>query len=153
MYNDYDFLIGSLGVASIFAMTLLVMFAIVIINYLFTVYPIYKMSKKANLKNTNFAFVPILNGINVYNLANLSFWYCLIIFIPWIGAIASMILAAYIHFKLAENFGLNTLGCIAAIFFPLIVYWYIALSDKNFVGTIDKKYINEEPVILNTDKF
>lgn len=144
MYNDYSSLSNSTGVLALFAGMLFVVAVVLVLCYLLTIYPIYKMSIKANLKRPKLAFVPFINFANVYNLANLSFWFCLISFIPYVGAIAAMILAAYINFKVAENFGLSTLGCIATIFFPLIAYWYIALADKDFVGTLNPKYISEE---------
>lgn len=139
MYNDYSSISGALGLISVFSVIILIAVAVV---FLLTAYPIYVMSVQANLKNPKFAFIPIVNCLNIYNLANLSFWFCLVAFIPYVGVIATTILAAYIHFKIAENFGLSTLGCIIAIFVPLIIYWYIALSKKEFVGTIKKEYLN-----------
>lgn len=148
MYNEYSSFNNDAGLAIILGGMLLFVVVALIVNYLLTIYPMYKMSQKANLKNPKLAFIPIVRFKNLYNLANLSFWFYLVTFagfIPYVGAIASMVLMAYIHYKLAENFGLSTLGCIASIFFPLIAYWYIALADKELVGTLNPQFVNEEP--------
>lgn len=148
MYNEYSSFSDTDALFLILGGFLLVAVVITILNYLLTIYPMYKMSQKANLKSPKLAFVPIVRFKNLYNLANLSFWFYLVTFasfIPYIGPIISIVLMAYIHYKLAENFGLSTLGCIASIFFPLIAYWYIALSDKELVGTLNPQFLSDEP--------
>lgn len=135
-YTDHTMFFG-VGFLTIFLV-------IAILSYLFTVYPLYKMYQRAGLKNPKFAFIPIINTLKLYNLANISAWFVLIGLIPVIGLLATSILSCYVSFKLGENFGLGTLGCILTIFFPTFAYWYIVLTDKPFVGRLDAKYLENQ---------
>ena len=134
MYNIYDTIFKGMFLS----------LATIIISYLLMVYPLYKMYQKAGLKHPKLAFIPIINTLKLYNLANLSAWLILISIIPVIGVFLTGILSCYVSFKIAENFGLGTLGCILAIFFTTFVYWYIVLDDKQFVGRLDAKYLDNE---------
>lgn len=138
---DTDHQIAFLLISTIWIMITLIAGIII---YLVTVYPLYKMYKNAGLKSPKFAFIPFINGLKLYNLANLSAWLVLISLIPVIGVFLTGILSCYVSFKIAENFGLGTLGCILAIFFPIFVYWYIALTNKPFIGRIDAKYLDNQ---------
>lgn len=111
-----------------------------IINYALTAYPLYKMYQKAGLKNPKYAFIPLVNAVKFLNLANLSCWLYLIVLVPYIGSFAFSIFLCYVHYQVAKNFGLDILGCILTVLFPVVVYWYLALSDKQFIGQLDPKY-------------
>lgn len=111
-----------------------------IVNYILTAYPLYKMFQKAGLKNPKYAFIPIVNSIKFLNLANFSGWYYLILLVPFIGSMIFSIFLCYVHYQIAKNYGLDVLGCILTVLFPIPVYWYLALSDKQFIGNLDPKY-------------
>lgn len=111
-----------------------------VINYVLTAYPMYKMFQKAGLKNPKHAFIPIVNSIKFLNLANFSGWYYLICLIPYVGTWIFSIFLCYINYKIAESYGFDTIGCVITVLFPIPAYWYIALSDKQFVGNLDPKY-------------
>lgn len=118
---------------------------VLVAQYALTAFPLYKMYKKADLKNPEFAFIPIIGSFKTYNLANLSMWYILLMSIvsciPIIGYFAVVIFNIYFNVKLGQNFGLNTFGCILCIFFGIFVYWYIALSDNvQFIGELNPKF-------------
>lgn len=128
---------GALLMASMFYLMIL------FILYVLTVYPMFKMYKLAGLKNPNFAFIPVVGGLKMYNLANLSSWAFLIsllVFIPVIGPVIALVFKIYVSVKICQNFGLNTFVCALSVFFSTFVYWYIALTNKPFVGTIDYQY-------------
>lgn len=112
-------------------------FIIMALTYIINVYPLYKMTKKANLKNNWIAWIPVLNVIKLYNLAGMSGWFIILAFIPVIGAIVSII-ALY---RVFSNFGVGIIGCILGIIFSFIGFWYLALSSRKFVANINPKYI------------
>lgn len=120
--------------------------AILIVSYLISVYPMYVMYKRANLKNPWFAFIPGIGGLKMFNLANLSMWCYLgliaVSLIPFLGVIVVMIFSFYYCFKICQNFGLGLLGCILGIFFTIFVYWYIVLTNKPFIAEINPKFTN-----------
>lgn len=139
---DYGF-----GLAIV--MVLFICLTALTISYVLTAYPLYKMYKLAGLKNPKYALIPFIGGLKIYNLANLSMWVALglmlLAFVPIIGTIAVSIASMYITFKVCENFGCSTFVCILGIFFGVFVYWYIALTNKPFVGQIDAKYKEDMP--------
>lgn len=139
MEQNLELLFG-VGAFMMFSMITLVVSFII---YLLTAYPLYKMYKMAGLKNPKFAFIPIVGGLKIYNLANLSSWCSLVsllVFIPLIGPIITFVFNIYVSVKICQNFGLNTFVCVLSVFFSTFVYWYIALTNTPFVGVIDYKY-------------
>lgn len=120
--------------------------AILTVHYLISVYPMYVMYKRANLKNPWFAFIPGIGGLKMFNLVNLSMWCYLgliaVTLIPFLGVIVAMIFGFYCCFKICQNFGLGLLGCILGIFFPIFVYWYIVLTNKPFIAEANPKFTN-----------
>lgn len=117
-----------------------------IVNYLISVYPMYVMYKRANLKNPWVAFIPVIGGLKILNLANLSMWWylglILISLIPYVGALAVFLFSLYLVFKVCQNFGIGVFGIILAIFFAIFVYWYIVLTKKPFIAEINPKFTN-----------
>jgi len=130
-----EFLFG-LGKFTIFSTILLFV-------YLLKVFPLYRMYKMAGLKNPEFAFIPIIGELKLYNLANLSSWCCLVwllTFIPFVGPIIVWIFNAYVRVKVCCNFGVYILLCILSIFISPFIYWYIVLTNRTFLGVIDYCY-------------
>lgn len=129
------------------ALFLIILLATLVISYVLIAYPLYKMYKSAGLKNPKFALIPIIGGLKIYNLANLTMWVALILmvvaFIPFIGTLIVSITGMYVTFKTCENFGCSTFVCILSMFFGVFVYWYIVLTNKPFIGQINDKYKEE----------
>lgn len=118
-----------------------------LVNYLITLYPLLYFYKAAGLKNPNHVFIPIFGQFKVYNLANLSAWFCLIqlaVVIPIIGSICIWIFMAYVNFKISKNFRLGTLGCILSIFIGIFVWYYIAIKKLPFQAELKSKYLDLE---------
>lgn len=59
MYTNFDAII-----ASFFTFFWIVL----ILSYLISVYPMYVMYKRANLKNPWFAFIPVIGGLKMLSL-------------------------------------------------------------------------------------
>ncbi|MGL4572074.1 MAG: DUF5684 domain-containing protein [Clostridium sp.] len=105
--------------------------------YVISAYPLYVMARKADMKNPGFMFIPILNTIKLYNLANMSGWFFLLTFIPIIGWIVPIV----VLYKVFDNFDFSLIGIIFGIIFSVIGFWYIALSSKKrYVAQLDSKY-------------
>lgn len=139
MSDEFASYITALGIISIFMFLLIIG---MLVNYVLTAYPMYKMFQKAGLKNPKYAFIPFVNSIKLFNLANFSGWYYLLLLIPYVGTFAFSILSLYIYWKIAENYGLDVIGCILTILFPIPALWYLALSQRQFVGNLDAKYLD-----------
>ena len=139
MQNIIELLFG-LGTFMMFSVISLIAS---LIAYLLTAYPLYKMYKLAGLKNPGVAFIPIIGSLKAYNLANLSSW-CFLInllgFIPILGTIVIFLFNVYVDLKICQNFGLDIFVCVLSIFFSPFIYWYIALTNRPFIGFIDSKY-------------
>ena len=121
VYSQYSFMIT---------------FIVMALTYIINVYPLYVMTKKANLKNNWIAWIPVLNVIKLFNLAGMSGWFIILTFIPVIGASVSII-AIY---RVFSNFGIGIIGCILGIIFSFIGFWYLALSSRRFVANINPNY-------------
>lgn len=125
---------------------ILVLFTISILAYLLGAYPLYKMYKLADLKNPWMAFIPLIGACKLYNLANVSMWtiplLMLIYLIPFVGPLVVVIYSIWLTWKICSNFGVGVLGCILSIFFSTFVYWYIALTNKEFLYQLNTKYTN-----------
>lgn len=111
-------------------------FIFMVIMYVVSVYPLYIMAKKANLKNKLFMWIPIVNTFKLYNIAGISGWFVLLTFIPFIGWVIPII----VLYKVFSNFGVGLIGCILGIVFSVIGFWYLALSSKRFIANINPKY-------------
>lgn len=104
--------------------------------YLIEIYPLYVMAKKANLSNPWLMFIPVFNMFKLYHLAGLSYWYVLLSFIPFIGWIVPII----VLYRVFRNFDVGVLGSILGVIFSFIGFWYLALSNKRFVGEIPDRF-------------
>ncbi len=111
-------------------------FIFMVIMYVISVYPLYIMAKKADLKNKWLMWIPIVNTFKLYNIAGMSGWFVLLTLIPFVGWIVGII----VLYKVFSNFGLGLIGCILGIVFSVIGFWYLALSSKRFIANINPKY-------------
>ena len=110
-----------------------------IIFYIIRVYPSYVMAKKANLKNPWMMLIPILGELQMLHLAGLSYWYFLLSFIPFVNFIFSII----VFYRIMKNFGFGLGMTILGIIFSFIAFltfWYIVITNRNFVGDIPEEY-------------
>ncbi|MDQ0149162.1 DUF5684 domain-containing protein [Eubacterium multiforme] len=110
-----------------------------IIFYIIRVYPSYIMAKKANLKNPWMMLIPILGELQMLHLAGLSYWYFLLSFIPFVNFIFSII----VFYRIMKNFGFGLGMTILGIIFSFIAFltfWYIVITNRNFVGDIPEEY-------------
>ncbi|MGU8311120.1 hypothetical protein ACV3RX_03660 [Clostridium perfringens] len=112
---------------------------IAFIFYLIRIYPSYVMAKKANLKHSWMMFFPVLGEFQMLHLAGLSYLYFIIYLIP----VARVILFVIVFYRILRNFGFGLFMTILGIIFSFIAFltfWYIVLTDREFIGDIPRKY-------------
>ncbi|XZL29215.1 hypothetical protein ACSXAG_05700 [Clostridium perfringens] len=109
------------------------------IFYLIRIYPSYVMAKKANLKHSWMMFFPILGEFQMLHLSGLSYLYFILYLIP----VARFILFVIVFYRILRNFGFGLFMTILGIIFSFIAFltfWYIVLTDREFVGDIPREY-------------
>ena len=109
------------------------------IFYLIRIYPSYVMAKKANLKHSWMMFFPVLGEFQMLHLAGLSYLYFIIYLIP----VARFILFVIVFYRILRNFGFGLFMTILGIIFSFIAFltfWYIVLTDREFIGDIPREY-------------
>ena len=112
---------------------------IAFIFYLIRIYPSYVMAKKANLKHSWMMFFPILGEFQMLHLAGLSYLYFILYLIP----VARFILFVIVFYRILRNFGFGLFMTILGIIFSFIAFltfWYIVLTDREFIGDIPREY-------------
>ncbi|ATD48720.1 hypothetical protein [Clostridium perfringens] len=112
---------------------------IAFIFYLIRIYPSYVMAKKANLKHSWMMLFPVLGEFQMLHLAGLSYLYFIIYLIP----VARVILFVIVFYRILRNFGFGLFMTILGIIFSFIAFltfWYIVLTDREFIGDIPREY-------------
>ena len=112
---------------------------IAFIFYLIRIYPSYVIAKKANLKHSWMMFFPVLGEFQMLHLAGLSYLYFIIYLIP----VARFILFVIVFYRILRNFGFGLFMTILGIIFSFIAFltfWYIVLTDREFIGDIPREY-------------
>ncbi|EOU2034283.1 hypothetical protein C4D34_10600 [Clostridium perfringens] len=112
---------------------------IAFIFYLIRIYPSYVMAKKANLKHSWMMLFPVLGEFQMLHLAGLSYLYFIIYLIP----VARFILFVIVFYRILKNFGFGLFMTILGIIFSFIAFltfWYIVLTDREFIGDIPREY-------------
>ena len=112
---------------------------IAFIFYLIRISPSYVMAKKANLKHSWMMFFPVLGEFQMLHLAGLSYLYFIIYLIP----VARVILFVIVFYRILRNFGFGLFMTILGIIFSFIAFltfWYIVLTDREFIGDIPREY-------------
>ena len=112
---------------------------IAFIFYLIRIYPSYVMAKKANLKHSWMMLFPVLGEFQMLHLAGLSYLYFIIYLIP----VARFILFVIVFYRILRNFGFGLFMTILGIIFSFIAFltfWYIVLTDREFIGDIPLEY-------------
>ncbi|HFE9682482.1 TPA: DUF5684 domain-containing protein [Clostridium perfringens] len=109
------------------------------IFYLIRIYPSYVMAKKANLKHSWMMLFPVLGDFQLLHLAGLSYLYFILYLIP----VANFVLFVIVFYRILRNFGLGIFMTILGIIFSFIAFltfWYIVLTDREFIGNIPREY-------------
>lgn len=112
---------------------------IAFIFYLIRIYPSYVMAKKANLKHSWMMLFPVLGEFQMLHLAGLSYLYFILYLIP----VARFILFVIVFYRILRNFGFGLFMTILGIIFSFIAFltfWYIVLTDREFIGDIPREY-------------
>ncbi|HHD2603866.1 hypothetical protein ACV3NC_05635 [Clostridium perfringens] len=112
---------------------------IAFIFYLIRIYPSYVMAKKANLKHSWMMLFPVLGEFQMLHLAGLSYLYFIIYLIP----VARFILFVIVFYRILRNFGFGLFMTILGIIFSFIAFltfWYIVITDREFIGDIPREY-------------
>lgn len=112
---------------------------IAFIFYLIRIYPSYVMAKKANLNHSWMMFFPVLGDFQLLHLAGLSYLYFILYLIP----VANFVLFVIVFYRILRNFGLGIFMTILGIIFSFIAFltfWYIVLTDREFIGDIPREY-------------
>ncbi|EGT4138498.1 hypothetical protein EQZ09_11925 [Clostridium perfringens] len=112
---------------------------IAFIFYLIRIYPSYVMAKKANLKHSWMMFFPVLGEFQMLHLAGLSYLYFILYLIP----VARFILFVIVFYRILRNFRFGLFMTILGIIFSFIAFltfWYIVLTDREFIGDIPREY-------------
>ncbi|WP_240260470.1 DUF5684 domain-containing protein [Clostridium perfringens] len=112
---------------------------IAFIFYLIRIYPSYVMAKKANLKHSWMMLFPVLGDFQLLHLAGLSYLYFILYLIP----VANFVLFVIVFYRILRNFGLGIFMTILGIIFSFIAFltfWYIVLTDREFIGDIPREY-------------
>ena len=112
---------------------------IAFIFYLIRIYPSYVMAKKANLKHSWMMLFPVLGEFQMLHLAGLSYLYFIIYLIP----VARFILFVIVFYRILRNFVFGLFMTILGIIFSFIAFltfWYIVLTDREFIGDIPREY-------------
>ena len=124
------------------------MLGLIIFLYIITSFPIYLLAVKANYKYPLFAFIPIFNIILILNIIGFSSWLILIILIPIVNIIFMLVISllfflnyesglrvaifAFVFYALPLMTPLNKL----LIFIGISAIWWLALSDKKYIGKV-----------------
>ncbi|NGT59044.1 hypothetical protein G6Z15_14500 [Clostridium perfringens] len=112
---------------------------IAFIFYSIRIYPSYVIAKKANLKHSWMMLFPVLGEFQMLHLAGLSYLYFIIYLIP----VARFILFVIVFYRILRNFGFGLFMTILGIIFSFIAFltfWYIVLTDREFIGDIPREY-------------
>ncbi|EOU1806263.1 hypothetical protein DMN40_14525 [Clostridium perfringens] len=112
---------------------------IAFIFYLIRIYPSYVMAKKANLKHSWMMLFPVLGDFQLLHLAGLSYLYFILYLIP----VANFVLFVIVFYRILRNFGFGLFMTILGIIFSFIAFltfWYIVLTDREFIGDIPREY-------------
>lgn len=78
----------------------IILLVICILSYLFSSYMYYKLAKKAKYDNAWFAFIPLLDIVLIFNIANKGGWRVLLLLIP----VFNIFYAIYIQFLFLSSY-------------------------------------------------
>ena len=111
--------------------------------YLSVSLPVYLLSKRSGQKNPWLSFIPIAYNLKLFNLAGFNdktFWTVFLIslisfLVPILGQIvwlAYFALNIYVLYRVAQNFGGDTLIQVLTCIFGTIVLFYFVFTKKEY---------------------
>ena len=122
--------------------SIIIIIAVCILSILIIV-ATWKMFKKAGRKPWE-SLIPIHSGIVTMEMAGVeTYWYFLnfVVLIPVLGVlvgwIAPLILAFWVHIKLAHSFGKSTGFGVLMTFFPFVCYPILGFGSAQYIGPQD----------------
>ena len=90
----------------------------------------YRLAKKMNHPNPWWAFIPILNVIQLLQLAELNPWLILLLFVPYVNFLLPLVA----YYKISQKASVNmTTSLILAIFIPFYWPYYVLKNIKTTV--------------------
>ncbi len=115
----------SAGQAKAFAGIMLGVGLVVLALALIGAIGFYRLAKRMNHPNPWWAFIPVLNVIQLLQLADLNPWFVLVLFVPYVNFLLPLVA----YYKISQKVGVNmTTSLILAIFIPF--YWpYYVLKN------------------------
>ena len=84
------------------------MFFIVIASYVYSSFTLYRIANRLNYGNSWFAWIPIFNLILLFQLGDMSPWLLLLIFIPFIGVLAVLIIKIIVMMNICKKYGYDS---------------------------------------------
>lgn len=147
-YADVEQLMQNEEFLMLFGFVILGFVGVMFVAWLFTLYPRYYMIKKSGVGPAWSAFIPVWQDMQMFKLAGWKGWYYFIYlaisiigsFLPtWLSvivSIASIVLYCVLYWKVCANFGLGTFGKVLSLFLTWFVFWYVALTKKEYCNTM-----------------
>jgi hypothetical protein len=125
------------------SLSIVMLIPLFIVLYVVGKIPFYILAKKAGHRYPYFAFIPILDGIQMINIAGSSGFLILLFFVPIVNIIFGIYIG-YKYYTSFENggmvFAITVIVSIVGYFIPLvglislaIIYW-LAFSDSEYIG-------------------
>lgn len=111
-----------------------IIFIVSIAIYIYTAYCLYVIAKKANHPNPWYAYVPILNLVQMFQIIRQSPWWVLAMFVPF----ANIFVIIWAWMELAAFRNRPKWWGILMIISPinLILLWFMAFREGEVVNTM-----------------
>lgn len=100
----------------------LIQFVFGIGSYIFSSYCLQRIFDKLSVKDSWLAWVPIANAVKIFQVGDKNPWLLLLILIPFIGAIAVLVLSIMAMMNIAKKLGKESWLAIAIIV-PILGLW------------------------------
>jgi hypothetical protein len=129
-YSTTDGSIDSGAAFAIFMTALVIGLVVAAIMYIFISICLMKIFKKAGIKESWKAWVPIYNTWVLYQIAGRPGWWIFLNFIPIVGLVTSII--AYVD--LVKSFGKDPAWAVLLVFIPIVGYPILAWDSSRYLG-------------------
>ena len=93
-----------------------------LVLFVFYAYCQYLLSKKLNVENSWMAFIPLLNIYNLFQIAQVSLWWIVWLFIPLVNIVVGIVLAIKINHGISTRTGHGVGWTIWLIFLNFIMF-------------------------------
>lgn len=112
-------------------------FTIVIISFIITIIPMWKIFQKANMLGY-YSIIPIFNSYKQFEMVYGNGWLMLLLLIPFVN----IFVAIMFSINLGKCFGKSTGFCIGLLLLPIIFLYLLAFDDSEYLGPKDKMMPN-----------